>query len=175
MYISPCWTANAEIFMIRKNVASEFVLSSPGVNRLGETKNRLPSSRLESQLSRSEFKSQLTEFFSNSKILSASGHDVIHVPGFISYLCFLLWQLWLSHPLHARVNTCVHLTNPCTKRKALSLTKQKSNIYKTKNDNIKKISHRNYITFPYAYLDITFNRWDYGRWYVWTGILISEA
>ena len=47
------------------------------------------------------------------------------------------------------VNTCtqcVHLTNSCTKRKVLSLTKLKGKIYKTKNDNIKK-SLRNYITF----------------------------
>ena len=42
----------------------------------------------------------------------------------------------------ARVNTCaqcVHLTNPCTKQKILSLNKQKDKIYKTKNDNIKNI------------------------------------
>ena len=113
----------------------------PNWSRRGETKNRLPSSRLESQLSRSEFKSQLTDFFSNSKILSTSRHDVIHVPDFISYQGFLLWHLWLSHPPSARVNTCtqsVHLTNPCTKRKVLSLTKPKGKIYKTKNDNIKK-------------------------------------
>ena len=39
-------------------------------------------------------------------------------PGSISYLGFLLWHLWLSHPPNARMNTCtqsVHLTNPCTK------------------------------------------------------------
>ena len=38
----------------------------------------------------------------------------------ISYLGFLLWHLWLSHPPHVRVNTCtqcVHLTNPWTKPK----------------------------------------------------------
>ena len=112
----------------------------PKWSRLGETKNRLHSSRLESQL---------TVIFSNSKILSASGHDVIHVIGPISYLGFLLWHLWLSHPPHACVNTCtqwVHLTNPCTKRKVLSLTKPKGKIYKTKNDNIKKKSLLNYIT-----------------------------
>ena len=50
----------------------------------------------------------------------ASGHDVIHILSPISYLGFLLWHLWLSHPPRARVNTCtqcVHLTNPCTKPK----------------------------------------------------------
>ena len=67
--------------------AAHFV--DPNWSRLGETKNRLPSSRLESKLSRTEFKSQLC-LFSNYKIPSASGHDVIHVPGPISYLGFLL-------------------------------------------------------------------------------------
>ena len=49
-----------------------------------------------------------------------SGYDVIHVPGSISCLGFLLWHLWFSQPPCARVNTwtqCVHLTNPCTKPK----------------------------------------------------------
>ena len=61
-----------------------------------------------------------TVFFSNSKILSASRHDVIHDPGPIPYLGFLLWHLWLSRPPRVRVNTCsecVHLTNPCTEPK----------------------------------------------------------
>ena len=55
-------------------------------------------------------------------------------PQSISYLGFLLWHLWLSHLPRAHVNTCtpcVHLTNPCTKLKG--------KIYKTKNDNVKKI------------------------------------
>ena len=101
-----------------------------------ETKNPLPSSRLESQLTRSEFKSELTVFYSNSKILSVFGHDVIHVLGHIYYLGFLLWHLWLSHPPRVRVNNstqCVHQTNPCTKRKVFSLTKLKGKIYKTKS------------------------------------------
>ena len=81
-------------------------------------------------------------FFQIPQILSASGHDGIHVPHIISYLGFLLWHLWLSHPPRTRVNTCaqcVHLTDPCIKRKVLSLTKPKNKIYKTK-------SLRNYIT-----------------------------
>ena len=75
-------------------------------------------------------------FFQIPQILSASGHDVIHVPGNISYLGFLLRDLWLSHPPHTRVNTCaqcVHLTNQCNKRKVLCLTKPKGKIYKTKS------------------------------------------
>ena len=51
----------------------------------------LASASSENRLPRSEFKSQLIAFFfSNSKILSASGHDVIHLPGPIFYLGFLL-------------------------------------------------------------------------------------
>ena len=87
-------------------------------------------------------------FFSNSKILRfwAWRHSR---PRYISYLGVLLWHLRMSHPPRARVNTCTQLThaltNPCTKRKVLSLTKPKGKIYKTKDDNIKK-SLRNYFT-----------------------------
>ena len=125
------------------------------------SENRLPSSGLESQLSDStnawasrrsklvsprrapkivflvrKFKSLLTASFQIPEILSASRHDVTHVPGSISHLGFLLWHLWLSHPPRVHLNTraqCVHLTNPCTKRKVLSLTKPKGKIYKTKS------------------------------------------
>ena len=95
--------------------------------------NRLPSSGVESQL---------PAFFQIPQILSASSHHVIHAPTLISYLGFWLWHFWLSHPPRAHMNTCaqcVHLTNPCTKRKVLSLTKPKGKIYKTK-------SLHNYIT-----------------------------
>ena len=97
------------------------------VSPSASSENRLPSSRLVSQL---------TAFFQIPQILSASGHDVIHVPGLISNLEFLLSHLWLSHPPRARVNICtqcVHLTNPCSKRKDLSLTNPKGKIYKTKS------------------------------------------
>ena len=48
----------------------------------------------------------------------ASGNDVIHIPSPIFYLGFLLWHLWFSHPLCARLNTCVNVcTYPCTKPK----------------------------------------------------------
>ena len=38
-------------------------------------------------------------------------------PGYISYLEFLLWYLWLSHPPRVSVNTCIN------SRTVLSLTK----------------------------------------------------
>ena len=123
-------------FYVDFSISPHYVWPPPQTTGLASasSENRLASSRLESQL---------TAFFSYSKILSpAYGHDVIHVPSLISYLGILLWHLWLSHPPCARVNTCtecVHLTNPCTKRKVLRLTKPKGKIYKTKNDNIKKI------------------------------------
>ena len=90
-------------------------------------------------------------FFQIPKILSASGHDVLHVPGPISYLGFLLWHLWLSYLPRPRVNTRTQLThaltNPCTKRKVRSLTKPKGKIYKTKKDNIKKFPPQLYYIF----------------------------
>ena len=72
------------------------------------------------QLASSKYKSQLTAFIQNHQESQpiASGHDVIHIPSVISYLGFLLWHLWLSHPPRARMNTCVNVcTYPCTKPK----------------------------------------------------------
>ena len=71
---------------------------------------------------------------------------------------FLLWHLFLSHPPRSQVNTCtqcVHLTNPCTKRTVLSLTKPKGQIYKTK-------ALRNYITVldMGCSLFFSFNVWE---------------
>ena len=60
-------------------------------------------------------------------ILSASGYDVIHLPRSNSYLGFLFWHLWMTPAL------MLHLTNPCTKQKVLSLTEPKGKIYKTKS------------------------------------------
>ena len=78
----------------------------------------LASASSENRLASSKPKSQLTVFFKfqNPQLID-SGHDVIHFPGPISYLRFLLW---LSQLPRARVDTCtecVHLTNPCTKPK----------------------------------------------------------
>ena len=80
----------------------------------------LASTSSENQLPSSSIKSQLLFFKSPNHQPIASGHAVIHIPSHISYLGFLLWHLWLSHPPRARMNTCtqcVHLTNPCTKPK----------------------------------------------------------
>ena len=87
-------------------------------------------------------------FFKSPKSSALPG-----MTSFTSPVIFPIWGFYCDifdchiHP--ARVNTCTQLTraltNPCTKRKVLSLTKPKGKIYKTKNDNIKK-SLRNYIT-----------------------------
>ena len=61
-------------------------------------------------------------------------HDVIHIPK--SYLGFLFWHLWMTHPPRACAWTpalILHLTNLCTELKVLSLTKPKGKIYKTKS------------------------------------------
>ena len=79
--------------------------------------NRLALSKPKSQLSRSEFKSQLTVFFlfQNPQRFRAWHHSR---PRSYFYLGFLSWHLWLTHPPRTRVKTCtqcVHLTNPCSK------------------------------------------------------------
>ena len=91
--------------------ATHFV--DPKWSRLGETKNRLDSSKP---------KSQLTVFFSNPRILSSS------LPGMTSFTSLVPFHIWGFYcdicDCHirpgARVNNCtqyVHLTNPCTKPK----------------------------------------------------------
>ena len=62
------------------------------------------------------------------------------------FLCgvFIVSYLIVTSTLRSREH--LHSTNPCTKWKVLSLIKLKGKIYKTKNDNIKKKSLRNYIT-----------------------------
>ena len=61
-------------------------------------------------------------------------HDVIHIPK--SYLGFLFWHLWMTHPPRARVKTCAQVCTYLThalSRKIFSLTKPKGKIYKTKS------------------------------------------
>ena len=61
-------------------------------------------------LSRSEAGTQLTAFSQIPKSPAhASGHEVIHLPGPISYLGILFWHLWMMHPPRVRVNTCAHV------------------------------------------------------------------
>ena len=63
-------------------------------------------------------------------------HDVIHTSWshFLSGI-FILTSLNDTSSPRARehLRSCLHLTNPCAKRKVLSLTKPKGKIYKTKS------------------------------------------
>ena len=105
----------------------------------------LVSASPESQLFSLDTKTQLTDFFQILKIIRARFWCMMSFtsPGRISYLGFLFWHLWMTHPRRARMWTpalMLHLTNPWAKRKVPSLTKLKSKIYKTKS-----LGH--YITF----------------------------
>ena len=105
-------------------VAHKFVWSSPGLN-------------LNSLVWRQELNSQL--FLKSPKSSAhASGewrhsHPLVTIPIWDFYFDISEW-----HILSARAWTpalMLHLTNPCTKRKVLSLTKPKGKIYKTKSLN----------------------------------------
>ena len=101
--------------------------------------HRKPSASSESQPSPSDAKTPLSDFFQFSKILGArfrcmtsftSPHPVI----------FSIWGIYFAisewHILPACAWTpalMLHLTNPCAKRKVLSLTKPKGKIYKTQS------------------------------------------
>ena len=69
---------------------------------------RLASPSSESRLSRSEVGTQLTAFSQISAHASGAWrHSHPLVPK--SYLGFLFWHLWMTHPLHTRVNTSVNI------------------------------------------------------------------
>ena len=90
----------------------------------------------ESHSSSSDRKTQLTDLFQNPQNppRALPVHDVIHISW--SNVGFLFWHLWMTHPPRACASTpalMLHLTNPCAKRKILSLTKPKGKIYETKS------------------------------------------
>ena len=101
--------------------------------------SRLASLSSESQPSSSEVRTQLTVFSQISAHASGAWrhpNTLVSIPIWDFYFDISEW-----HILFARAWTpalMLHLTNPCTKRKVLSLIKPKGKIYKTK-------SHGNYI------------------------------
>ena len=101
----------------------------------------------ESQPSSSEPGTQLTDFsqISQNPPRTLPVHDVIHIPWsyFLSGV-FILTSVNDTSSPHARqhLRSTLHLSNPCAKRKVLSLTKPKGRIYKTKS-----LDH--YITYVY--------------------------
>ena len=79
-------------------------LCRSGPEKLNHHRNGRKLNSLPQVDSLPQLDSQLTRF-QNPQILRtiSSGHDVIHTPAHLLSGC-LLWQLWLSYPLHASVN-----------------------------------------------------------------------
>ena len=110
---------------------------------------RLASPRSECRLSRSEAETQLTAF---SQIPKYSGHESGAWRHSNTLVSIPIWDFHFDisewHILPARAWTpasMLHLTNTCSKRKVISLTKPKGKIY-----NMKSLS--NYITqFQFRY------------------------
>ena len=96
--------------------------------------HRKNSASSESQPSSSDAKTQLTDF---SQIQAHCFRCVTSFtpPSQISYLGFYFdiseWHILSAHAWTPAL--MLHLTNPCAKRKVLSLTKPKGKIYKTKS------------------------------------------
>ena len=74
--------------------------------------HRKASASSESQPSSSDAKTQLTDFSQILQILRARFRCMTSFtpPDPISYLGFLFWHLWMTHPPHACVNTCAHVS-----------------------------------------------------------------
>ena len=83
-------------------------LSNQPTRGVRSAQSRLASSSSESQPSSSEAGTQLTAFFSNLcprfRCVTSPKY-----PGLNSYLGFLFWHLWMTHPLCACVNPCVNV------------------------------------------------------------------
>ena len=118
----------------RHNLSMLTAFTSSAVN---PTNARCPEPRSESRLTRSAAGTQLTPFSQIPKSSAhASGtwrhsHHLVLIP-----ICDFYFDISEWHILSARAWTpalMLHLTNPCAKRKVLSLTKPKGKIYKTKS------------------------------------------
>ena len=148
-----CGTCSAQSRLASPRSESQLTRShghpgDPNWSRLGEPKNQLAPSKSETQL---------TAFFSNPQ--NPQRFRVWHhshpLPHFLSGVFIVTFLIITSAP---RAREHLHSTNPCTKRKVLSLTKPKGKIYKTKNDNIKKIPPQLYNTRSQSSTASTF-RW----------------
>ena len=109
---------------------------SPFPNTRGTRRKASASS--ESQPSSLDAKTPLTDFFANpsNPPRTLLVHDVIHIPRsyFLSGVSTVTSLNDTSAPRTCEhLRSCLHLTNPCGKRKVLSLTKPKDKIYKTKS------------------------------------------
>ena len=102
------------------------------------SKSQTSSSDAKTPLFRSDPETQLIDFFSNPQNPPRMFpvHGIIHIPrsyflSGVSAVTSLNDTFALRTREHLR--SCLHLTNPCAKRKVLSLTKPKGKIYKTKS------------------------------------------
>ena len=115
-------------------------ISTQPTRRTRSAQSHLASPSSESQPSSSEAGTQLTAFSQISAHASGAWrhpNTLVSIPILGFYFDIFEWLI-----LSERAGTpalMLHLTNPCTKRKVLSLTKPKDKIYKTK-------SLRHYIT-----------------------------
>ena len=93
----------------------------------------LISANPESQPSSSDAKTQLTDI---SQIPAHASGAWRHSHLLVSFSIWgLFWHLWMTHPPPRAWTPALmlYLTNPCAKRKVLSLTKPKGKIYKAKS------------------------------------------
>ena len=108
-------------------------LSTQQTSGARNAQSRLATASSESQPS-SEAGAQLTAFFSNlSKRFRCvtSPTSLVSIPIWDFYFDYSEWHI---HSVRAWTPALMlHLTNPCTKRKVLILTKLKGKIYKTKS------------------------------------------
>ena len=121
-------------------------LSTQSTRGSRRAQSRLAWPRSESQLSRKDVGTQLTAFSQIPQNISPRFRCVTSLtsPGHNCYLRFLFWYLWMTHPLHARVNTCAHvfhLTNPCTEPKGSHPTKKRRKPRYTKRNPFAIILH----------------------------------
>ena len=109
-------------------------LSTQPTHSTRSAPSRMASHSSESQPSSSEAGTQLTVFIKSSAHASGAWR---HPNTLVS---FPIWEFYFDisewHLLSVRAWTpalMLHLSNPCAKRKVLSLTKPKGKIYKTKS------------------------------------------
>ena len=107
--------------------------SAPTITTCGN--HRKSSASYESQPSSSDAKTQLTDFSQIPQILRARFQCMTSFtpPGPFPIWGFILTSVNDASSPHAckHLRSCLHVTNPCSKRKVLSLTKPKGKIYKT--------------------------------------------
>ena len=89
-----------------------YIVSSPPNQSMAPVAHKFiwprPALNLESLVRRQEL-NPLTYSISQNPQLTLPGMTSFTSPGPNSYLGFLFWHLWMTHPLRARVNTCVNV------------------------------------------------------------------